>query len=359
MILQRDVYTGFMRAGLRSSVVAAVLAIVAACGGGSKSPTQPDNGGATPPPATGHIVTGTTVDATTGAAAPGVTISTGGAPLGVSSATGAFSVGFSASGNNRITLTGAGFVERQTGIQAPSLDLRLSLIPTGFDLLRFDQMFRHTDGASGKILSRWTSPPHLLVERRVLQFTDVNAPSYTALTDTLTDADVASVTADLADGYAILTDGKLGTFASVNSQTTAPGAEVQVSNEGRIVVTRVEGLTTATGYWGYARWSRTADGQVTRGFMMIDAGFERSSSPFKRSLRMHELGHALGCQHVFGIVSVMNTNAQSEPTTFDRNAARIAMLRPLGNRTPDIDPLGHAATTAARASTAPIWHGAH
>lgn len=347
-----------MRVGARIGIAAAVLAIAAACGGG---PTQP---GPSPPPSipppSGHIVTGTTVNALSGGPASGVTISSNAGALGVSTADGTFGIGFSASGNNRITLSAAGFVERQTGIQAPSLDLRLSLIPAdGFDLARFNQMFRHT---SSGILARWTSPPHLLIERRVLQFTDVNASSYAALTETLTDADVAGLTTDLSDGYAILTDGKLGTFASVSSQTTAPGASVPVSNDGRIVATRVEGLTSATGFWGYARWSTTPDGQVTRGFMMIDAGFERSTSPllvqYRRSLRMHELGHALGCQHVTGTVSVMNADARSEPTAFDRDAARIAMLRPVGNRTPDIDPTGFAATTASRTTAAPLWHGA-
>lgn len=345
-------------------VVTAALAFAAACGGGSSpGPTQPDSGG-TVPPVTGHVVTGTSVNALTDAAAPSITIATGGTSLGVSGAAGAFQLGFAASGNNRITLSGPGFIERQTGIQAPSLNLRLSLIPAaGFDLNLFNQMFRHTQGAGGAMLARWTSPPHLVIERRVLQFpssdaSGLSASSYTAISDTVSDADVASLTADLADGYAILTDGKLGTFASVTSQTTAPGATVAVSNDARIVVTRIEGLTAATNFWGYARWSTTPDGQVTRGFVMIDAGFERSSSPFKRSLRMHELGHALGCQHVIGTVSVMNSNANSEPTTFDRNAARVAMLRPVGNRAPDIDPMGHAATTASR-TTSTIWHGAH
>lgn len=349
-----------MRAGARTGVVAAVLALAGACGGGGRAPTQPDSSGSATP-VSGHIVTGTSVNALSGNAASSITISTGGAPLGVTGADGAFRIGFAASGNNRITLSGAGFVERQTGIQAPALDLRLSLIPAaGFDLNLFNQMFRHT---SSGILARWTSPPHLLIERRVLQFTDVNASSYTALGDTVTEAEAASLAADLTDGYALLTDGKLGTFASVSSQTAAPGTTVAVSNDARIVVTRVQGLTTATRFWGYARWSTTADGQVTRAFMMIDADFERSTSPLlvasRRALRMHELGHALGCQHVTGTVSVMNSDARSEPTAFDRDAARLAMLRPVGNRAPDIDPTGHTATTAARTASAPTWHGAH
>lgn len=348
-----------MWAGVRIGALGAALAVTAACG--SSSPTAP--GTTVPPsipPPSGHIVTGTTVNALTGGPAASISIVIGGTSLGASAADGTFRVGFSASGNNRITLSGAGFVTRETGIQAPALDLRLSLIPANFELNAFNQMFRHT---SSGILARWMTPPHLLIERRVLQFTDVGAWSYAALTDTLTDADVASLTADLTDGYAILTDGRLGTFASVTQQTTATGGSVAVSNDGRIVVTRVEGLTEKTNFWSYARWSTTADGAVTRAFVMIDAGFERSTSPahvpYKRSLRLHELGHALGCQHVSDITSVMNANARSEPTTFDRNAARLAMIRPVGNRAPDVDPAGPTALSLSRTTTASIWHGAH
>lgn len=354
-----------MRVGVRTCIVAAVLATAVACGGGS-TPTAPDN---TTPPATGHIVTGTTVNAITGGAAPGVTIASGAAALGVTGATGAFSVGFSTGGNNRITLSGPGFVTRETGIQAPSLDLRLSLIPsTGFDLAHFDQMFRHREGAGGKVLTRWTSPPALIIERRVLQFTTTEAASYTALEETLTDAEVETLVADLTEGYALLTGGLLGTFSSVTSRTSAPGTEVPIGETGAIVVTRQSELSVralqahGVGYWGYARWSTTTDGAVTRGFIILDRDFERGTAfvQVRRSLHMHELGHSLGCQHVSPpFKSVMNPDAQTFPNEFDRSAARIAHLRPVGNRTPDIDPTGHAATTASSASARPLWHGAH
>lgn len=344
-------------------ILALGLALTAACGS-SGSPTSPSNTppGSFPPPS-GHIVTGTALSAVTGGPAASVTIASGGTPLGVTGGDGTFRVGFSAGGNNRITLSGAGFLTRETGIQAPSLDLRLSLIPADFNLTAFNEMFRHTSGASGPMLARWLEAPDLVIERRVLQFTNVNAASYAALTETLSNADVSSLVTDLTDGFAILTAGRLGAFASIGSQTAATGSAVAVSNPGKIVVTRVEGLTAATNFWGYARWSTTPDGEVTRGFIMIDADFERSTSPLfvnsRRSLRMHELGHALGCQHVTGITSVMNSNARTVPNTFDEGAARIAMLRPIGNRAPDIDPAAHAATTVSRVAALPRWHGAH
>lgn len=91
---------------------------------------------------------------------------------------------------------------------------------------------------------------------------------------------------------------------------------------------------------------------------MLDNAFETAGG-FHRSVRMHELGHTLGYYHVTtNQPSVMNPSARLEPTEFDRQAARIAVLRPIGNRSPDIDPFAHAATSLA-ASRAVTWHGAH
>ncbi|MDQ3169327.1 MAG: hypothetical protein M3Q55_04185 [Acidobacteriota bacterium] len=340
------------------------LAILFACalGCNSSSPTRPDDDddpAVTNPPVTGQIVTGTAVNALTDAAAASISIATNGFALGSTAADGTFQVGFSVAAVNRITMSGPGFVERQTGVQAPAANLRLSLIPSTFDLNSFNQMFRHAPVNGTPALTRWTAPPKLLIERRVLQFTTLGAPSYTALSETLTDAEVASIIADMRDGYALLTAGRLGTFASIETRTSAEGSAVTINEPGYIVVTRQPGLTAAENYWGYARWSTTPDGAVTRGFIILDRGFERSSSSYKRSLRMHELGHTLGCNHVFlPVRSVMNSNAETEPNTFDQQAAKLAMLRPPGNRAPDIDPVNTSAATASRAARAHTWHGA-
>jgi hypothetical protein len=106
-----------------------------------------------------------------------------------------------------------------------------------------------------------------------------------------------------------------------------------------ITVGRLVGLTTATNYWGYTRWQFRSDGAVTAGMIMLDRDFERRSpNLYLRSLRSHELGHALGYGHVTGRNSVMNSAALYEPTPYDLQAARIAFQRPTGNRAPDTDP---------------------
>jgi hypothetical protein len=55
-------------------------------------------------------------------------------------------------------------------------------------------------------------------------------------------------------------------------------------------------------------------------------------------LRIHELGHALGYQHVTSRTSIMNPALGPEPSQFDREGAIIAFQRPPGNRAPDTDP---------------------
>ena len=83
-----------------------------------------------------------------------------------------------------------------------------------------------------------------------------------------------------------------------------------------------------------------------------------SNSPFRRSLRAHELGHALGYNHVTVRLSVMNASGQIEPNDFDLKAVKLAFLRPPGNRTPDRDP--DSLTSNLRAPRGVIWaSGAH
>lgn len=345
----------------RGWALSVVLAVVMGCGGGS-SPTSP---GSQPPSTTppapqptpgAHVVTGSLLNAATDDAAAAVaSFTVNGTLVGRSESTGAFSVGFPGLGLNRTVVGADGFVSRETGIVAPGANLRLSLIPSSFDLAAFDQMFRHASVG----LTRWTSPPGLVLERRVIKFTQVCQQSYETIDETIGDAESDAILRDMRDGYELLTAGRIGGLTSVSMQTSIAGAALTPRQDRKIVVMRGAGLTAATTYWGYACWSTTADGEVTAGFIILDNAFEKGPSPFHRSLRMHELGHTLGCQHVTtGRISVMNQNARTEPNDFDRQAARIATLRPTGNRTPDIDPSAHTATSLA-ASRAVTWHGAH
>src|SRR5688500_2536328 len=119
-IMKLDDTLGSMSLAARFGLV---MVLTCALGCNSGSPTSPDDDDdppATNPPVTGQIVSGTAVDALTDSGAPSISLAaTNGAALGTTAADGAFQVGFSTAGVNRITMSGPGFVERQTGVQAP------------------------------------------------------------------------------------------------------------------------------------------------------------------------------------------------------------------------------------------------
>ena len=248
-----------------------------------------------------------------------------------------------------VTITSTATVERLTHMRVPGPEARLTLMPTALDLRAFDEMFR----TSGR-LERWTSAPRVVVQSRVLQFTNVTDTEYVATSQTMSDSEASGLLSDLTYGLPQITGNTFSAFASEDRERAAEGDRVPVSRNGYIVVARYEGLTTATGFWGYARWGSTA-GEVMRGIIMIDRAFDTSGSGFRRSLRIHELGHALGYNHVTARDSVMNAHARNEPNAFDRDAARFAFLRPPLNRSPDVDP--DPFSTNLRAPSMLIWKG--
>jgi hypothetical protein len=91
--------------------------------------------------------------------------------------------------------------------------------------------------------------------------------------------------------------------------------------------------------------------------VMLDREFDTSGSPFRRSLRPHEFGHALRYNHVTGWASVMNQAATLEPNAFDRDAAKISFQGPPLNRSPDVDPDPFTGNLRALASQV-VWAGA-
>jgi len=60
---------------------------------------------------------------------------------------------------------------------------------------------------------------------------------------------------------------------------------------------------------------------------VLDNEFDRTSE-LRRLLRTHELGHALGYNHVKSRVSIMNPRIGPELTDFDRQVVMLAFRRP-------------------------------
>lgn len=278
-------------------------------------------------------LSGSIVDGLTENAVAGATVEIDGLSAITAGPDGAFQIDATDPEQTRLArIRSAVSVERSTHLRIPGSNARLTLIPSSFDLSSFDLMFR-----SGGPLRRWIDVPRVTFLRPVLRFTTVSASEYVATGATMSEADIDLLRDDLVWGLRQLTANRFDTFADERRETATAAESVRVLRTGEIVVARYDGLQSATGFWGYGRWATDGAGTVLGGIIMLDLGFDTSSSPFRRSLRVHELGHALGYNHVTR-TSVMHASARFEPNEFDIGAAKLAFLRPPGNRTPDTDP---------------------
>lgn len=287
------------------------------------------------PPPPSPRVEGRAVDSLTDSPLGGVTIKLDGVGETTTDGNGGFT--FDASDPEQIhtvTLSSSSIVTRTTRLRVPGPSATLSLIPSSFDLTAYDQMFRFPTG----VLRRWTSAPRVVVLSRVLQFTNKDEEYYTALGTAMGGGEVSDLLKDLRWALPQLTGNTFTAFADEQSESAAEGDHVGVSRPGLIVVARYKGLKDATTYWGYTRWAWNGAGELQAGIVMLDSDFDASDSPYRRSLRTHEFGHALGYTHVGARTSVMNPDARTEPNAFDKDGAKIAFQRPPLNRTPDIDP---------------------
>lgn len=243
---------------------------------------------------------------------------------------------FDASGSVQsrlVTVTSNSTIERQTHVRVPGADVALSLMPASLNQAAFAEMFRN-----GGYLRRWTAAPRLVIQRRVLQYTNLSDDRYVASATLMTEAEANDLIADLTWALPQFTGGLFSAFVDPRIETAAEGEAVSVNRSGTILVARYQGLTNGSGFWGYTRWSWNGAGELLQANLMLDNTFETSGSPFRRSLRSHELGHAMSYTHVTTLTSVMNSNGRVEPTAFDRDGAKVVFQRPTMNRAPDVDP---------------------
>jgi hypothetical protein len=283
----------------------------------------------------GLVVTGVTVDGVSNDGVSGATVRVDGGVEATSGSDGRFELELvEADPVLAVSISSSSMVERSTRMRVSEDPATFTLIPTAINLPAFDQMFRGNGGA----LRRWTSAPTLVVERRVLQFTGLDDGSFVATAATMSEDDVRSILDDLEWALPQLTGGRFHDFADRAVETANEGDVVAVQRQGTIVVAEFSGLMDATSFWGYTRWAWNERGEVRAAVMMLDRGFETSGSSYRRSLRAHELGHALGYNHVDVRESVMNVSARVAPTPFDRDGSRLAFLRPPMNESPDVDP---------------------
>jgi len=94
----------------------------------------------------------------------------------------------------------------------------------------------------------------------------------------------------------------------------------------QIVVGRFQGLTDLAHTIGFGGRT-TRRGEIVSAAILLDSDFDRTSAA-RRLSRTHELGHALGFNHVKSRVSIMNERIGPEVTDVDRQIGLLAFQRP-------------------------------
>jgi hypothetical protein len=186
----------------------------------------------------------------------------------------------------------------------------------GTDALAFNELVL---GSKGRSL-RWNQAPELVILMSVMQYRAGNSTVYDATSDRLTDAEADQLVDDLSAALNLLTGGRFTAFASVRREVVDAQGTTQVLRPGQIVVGRFRGVNETANGVGLGGRTVRADGTITSGALLLDCDYDRGSDK-RRLLRTHELGHALGFNHVEARSSIMNARIGADVTEFDRRAA--------------------------------------
>ena len=185
-----------------------------------------------------------------------------------------------------------------------------------------DEMLRGSKG----MLQYWTAAPELVVVMSVMEYRGESGAESVATAEQMTAADATALEADLTVALRLLTGDNYQQFAAIHREVVLPGETIRLSRPRQIVVGRYDGLRRTRNMIGFGGRAARSDGRISGGAVLLDRDYDETSE-LRRLLRMHELGHALGFNHVQSQTSIMNPAIGPEPTRFDRMAVRIAFDR--------------------------------
>jgi hypothetical protein len=161
----------------------------------------------------------------------------------------------------------------------------------------------------------------------VMRYESGQSTSYAATSGELTDGEATQLVEELTTALGVLTSGIHTRFAGVRREWISPGATAPVLRPGQIVVGRFEGVRDALQTIGLGGRTVRANGTISSGVILLDSDYDRGSSK-RRLMRTHELGHALGYNHVHARQSIMNPRVGADLTDFDHRAAALTFRGP-------------------------------
>jgi hypothetical protein len=242
------------------------------------------------------------------------------------------------------------FVERETSVRVPDdRPVELSLIPSTHDLAAFEEFSPRATG-----LQRWTRNPRLLLLSHAVDYgaATLGFREFPVINRLISRTQLDCLATGIGAELAPMTGGRLS-WTSVDIGEVEPGTRFRTDEtpEGTIVVLMSVSLGTAgrgTAYLG------TEPFVLTRGavWLTTDVDFCLTSLLYR-----HELGHALGYQHVTRTTSIMSpVGLPAALTEFDRNSIAILFQRRPGNLLPDRDPPGISVNVSGRAARQLVVH---
>ena len=177
----------------------------------------------------------------------------------------------------------------------------------------------------------WPSSPRLVVLTSVMNYHNDDSRDYVATSERLSEEEAQGLAADLTGALRLLTTGAFEQFAAVEYETVPEGSTATIVRPNQIVVGRFQGVRRLTGTIGFGGRTARRDGTIVAAAVVLDSEFDHASSK-RRLLRTHELGHAVGFNHVKSRVSIMNPSIGSEMTDHDRQVSGFAFHRPSARR---------------------------
>ena len=166
-----------------------------------------------------------------------------------------------------------------------------------------------------------------MVLTSVMNYHDGASRDYVATSERLSEEEAQALAGDLTGALGLLTTGAFDHFAAVEYEAVPTGSTATIVRTNQIVVGRFHGVRRLAGTIGFGGRTARRDGTIVAAAVVLDSEFDHASSK-RRLLRTHELGHAMGFNHVKSRVSIMNPSIGAEMTDHDRQVSAFAFQRP-------------------------------